>query len=61
MSREYTYSTKFTLVDPVLDITKANNWIRAQNVTRWATEASTKIKLPDELRNKIIDIDWRLG
>lgn len=49
MSREYTYSTKFNLVDPVLDMTEANKWIRAQNMTRWATESGV---IPSEELSK---------
>lgn len=59
MNKEYTYTTKFTLTDPVLDLESANDYLTEDDMVDYFDEYY-EIGVNEDLVKKVISINWEL-
>lgn len=59
MNKEYTYTTKFTLTDLVLDLESANDYLAEDDMVDYFDEYK-EIGVTKDLIKKVISINWEL-
>lgn len=59
MNKEYTYTTKFTLTDLVLDLESANDYLAEDDMVDYFDEYY-EIGVNEDLIKKVISINWEL-